>query len=144
MMELENISRCQTSPWYIPLAGIYPRSSLMASSMACAMSSRITRGRLSSSNRSWPIRPQRYIPTVYTIVLFNAAAGLNLRAADHGTMILRDNAYSRSARDAFLDCIRAARVSSRALFIQLLVIIAIIGTIIAIIRKHRTATWIGI
>jgi hypothetical protein len=65
-------------------------------------------------------------------------------ALDHRTMILRDKAYSRSARDAFLDCIRAATVSICALLTKLLAIIAIIGTIVAIIRKSRTATWIGI
>jgi hypothetical protein len=81
--------------------------------------------------------------TVYTIVLQSSSRPQLTRCRSRN-MILRDNAYSRSARDAFLDCIRAARVSSRALFIQLLVIIVIIGTIIAIIRKHRTATWIGI
>jgi hypothetical protein len=45
-----------------------------------------------------------------------------------------------SARDAFVDCIKAATVSVRALFVQLLAIIAVIGTIIVIIRKHCTAT----
>jgi hypothetical protein len=57
---------------------------------------------------------------------------------------LSDNlkANSRSARDALVDrdCIRAATVSIRAPFIQLLAIIATIGTIIV----HKTATWIGI
>jgi hypothetical protein len=79
-------------------------------------------------------------------VHFRAAASLNLRAADHGlgTIILRDKANSKSARDAFVDCRRVARVSIRALLFQLLAIIAIIGTFIAIIRKHSTATWIGI
>jgi hypothetical protein len=59
-------------------------------------------------------------------------------------MILRDKANSKSARDAFVDCIRAATVSIRALLFQLLAIIVIIETFIVIIRKHKTATWIGI
>jgi hypothetical protein len=48
-------------------------------------------------------------------------------------MILRDKANSRSARDAFVKCIRAEPRSIGALLIELLSIIAIIGTIIAII-----------
>ncbi len=75
---------------------------------------------------------------------FRAAAGLNLRAADHGTMILRDKVNSKSVRDAFVNCRRVATVSIRALLFQLMAIIAIIGTFIVIIRKHSTATWIGI
>jgi hypothetical protein len=58
-------------------------------------------------------------------------------------MILRCKANSRSARDAFINCIRAATVAICALLIELLAIIAIIGTIIVLIRKCRTATWIS-
>ncbi len=50
-------------------------------------------------------------------------------------MIQRDKANSRSARDSYVDCIMAAAMSICALLIELLAIIAIIWTIIAIIFK---------
>ncbi len=83
-------------------------------------------------------------PIVASIVHIWVATGLNLRAADHETMDLRDKAKSRDARNAYFDCIRAATGSISALLIQLLAIITIIWTIIAIIRKHQAAIWIDI
>ncbi len=102
----------------------------------------------SSSESTWKASTHAInglnFPIIAIIVHFRAAASLNLCSADHWTMILRDKANSKSAMDAFVDCIRAATVSIRALLFQLFAIIAIIGTFIVIIRKHKTATWISL
>ncbi len=49
---------------------------------------------------------------------------LNLRAADHHTIILGDKANIKNARDAYVDCIRAETVSIRALLFELLAAVA--------------------
>jgi hypothetical protein len=88
------------------------------SGMACSVPSP-TRMRKSSSECTWMASTLAIIglrfPIIAIIVHIWVAASLNLRAADHGLMILRDKANSRSAREAYVDCIRAAIVSIRAL-----------------------------
>ncbi len=83
-------------------------------------------------------------PIIAIIVHSWAAAGLNLRAADYGTMMLRDKANSMSARDAFVDCTRAATVSIRALLSKYWLLLPLLEHLFVIIRKHSTATWICI
>ena len=80
------------------------------------------------------------------IVLFSVTACLNLRPADHWTMIMRYKANIESAGGTDGDRIWAAIVSLHALLFRFLTIVAIIQvwTIIAIIGKHKTAIWIGI
>ncbi len=49
---------------------------------------------------------------------------LHLRAADHHTIILGDQANINNARDAYVDCIRAETVSIGALLFDLLAAVA--------------------
>jgi hypothetical protein len=56
-------------------------------------------------------------PIIAIIVRFCAAALLNLRAADHETIIMRNRANLRSNRVAYGDCIRAVLMSIAALLV---------------------------
>jgi hypothetical protein len=51
------------------------------------------------------------LPIIAIIVRFCVAARLNIRAADHETMVLRNRADHMSARAAYGDCIRAVNMS---------------------------------
>ena len=65
-------------------------------------------------------------PIIAIIVRFCVAIRLNIRAADHETMVMRKRADHRSARAADGDCIRAVHMSIFALLVKLLPIIVII------------------
>jgi hypothetical protein len=56
-------------------------------------------------------------PIIAIIVHFCVAARLNIRAADHETMVMRNRANHRSARAAYGDCIRAVHMSIYALLV---------------------------
>jgi hypothetical protein len=56
-------------------------------------------------------------PIIVIFVRICVAALLNLRGADHETMIMRNRADLRSARAAYGDCIRAVHMSILALLV---------------------------
>ena len=58
-------------------------------------------------------------PIIAIIVYFSVADSLNLRAADHETIIMRYKANIRTARAAYGDCIRAVIVSNLTLLVLL-------------------------
>jgi hypothetical protein len=60
------------------------------------------------------------------IVHLCVAAWLNIRAADHELMVMRNRANHRSARAAYGDCISAVHMSIYAHLVLLLPIIVII------------------
>ncbi len=68
----------------------------------------------------WPVHMlllDLFFPIIAIIVRFCVAALLNLRTADHETMIMRNRANLRSARAAYDDCIRAVLMSILALLV---------------------------
>jgi hypothetical protein len=59
-------------------------------------------------------------------------------------MILRDKLNIRNAKEAYVNCIRAAAVSNDILLNESLPFIVTISTDIVIILKRGTAIWLGI